>query len=132
MFTFALSLAAVLTVIIGFVHSILGEQWLIGPLVSPDRPGGPLVKNAFGARTLRFAWHLTTVAWWGFAAILLIMAYVPETQQPSAILLTIAATLGLTGVIALVTSRGRHLSWPVFLAVAALSAWPVLAGIARV
>jgi hypothetical protein len=23
---------------------------------------------------LRFAWHITTVAWWGFAAILLLLA----------------------------------------------------------
>ena len=75
----------------------------------------------FTKRTLRFAWHLTSVAWLGFAALLAMLAdAAPPSRQ--ALLAVVAATFLLTSLIAAVASRGRHLSWPVFLAVAVL-AW---------
>ena len=36
----------------------------------------------FTSRTLRFAWHVTSVAWWGFAAILALLARPPVSVQP--------------------------------------------------
>ena len=36
----------------------------------------------------------------------------------------IAAIFAVTGIVTLAVSRGRHLAWPVFLAIAALSAAP--------
>ena len=72
------------------------------------------------ARTLRFAWHVTTLAWWGMAALLVLMAGGQPTVADLA--WVFGVTFGLTGLLALVASRGRHLSWIVFFAVAGLMA----------
>jgi hypothetical protein len=122
----SLAAAAVLTIAVGLAHSILGEQRLIGPLLDPDRRQGLLAKNQFSRGVLRFAWHLTTLAWWGFAAIFAVLSTVPLAGHDSIILAVSAIMFGLTGLIALITSRGRHLSWPVFLAIAGLLVAPLL------
>lgn len=119
----ALLLAAVLLGAIGLTHSWLGEAKLIGPLLAPGRRHGLLEKSGFARATLRFAWHLTTIAWWGFAAILLVAARRPLDGR--AVLLATAATFIASGVITLVATRGRHLAWPVFLAVGALALVPL-------
>lgn len=115
-----LLIAAALLVLIGAAHSILGERYILVRLFRRDLPklfGG----DWFTKQTLRFAWHITTVAWLGFAAILVVAAR-PAPAAPPAVLDVVAATFLVTGLIAAVASRGRHLSWPVFLAVAIL-AW---------
>ena len=73
----------------------------------------------FTRQTLRFAWHLTSVAWMGFAGLLTILASAPDgTGRTQA--RVISVTFALSGVLALVGSRGRHLSWIVFLAISGL------------
>src|SRR4249920_816458 len=66
--------AAFLTFAVGLAHSVLGERYILIRLFRrtdiPHLSGGP----EFTIRILRFAWHLTTVAWWGFAAILVLLA----------------------------------------------------------
>lgn len=116
----ALLLAAALLVLIGFIHSILGEHLLLRRLLRPDRQPPVFGGNWLAARTLRFAWHVTTLAWWGFAAVLALMARGTPTQGELA--WVVCATFGVTGLLALVASRGRHLSWIVFFAVAGLMA----------
>jgi hypothetical protein len=52
--------AAALIALLGLAHSVLGEQYILIRLFRRDLPklfGGP----EFTWRTLRFAWHLTTV-----------------------------------------------------------------------
>ena len=122
----ALALAAILTVMIGLVHSWLGEVRLIGPLVSQNTRTGMLANSRFARRTLRFAWHLTTLAWWGFAAILIWLASSPVNEQSRATLMIISSLFLVTGLVTLITSRGRHLAWPVFWAIAGLCAAPLL------
>jgi hypothetical protein len=64
-----LALAAALAVILGAGHSYLGERFFFARLVRHE-PLAPLLgADAFSRRTLRFVWHLTTVAWWGAAAL---------------------------------------------------------------
>ncbi len=121
-----LVVAAVLSFACGAVHSWLGERWLIGPLVAPAHRRGILEKSALARQTLRFAWHITTLAWWGMGATLMALAYRPLNGTGLVVLGIIATTFLATGIIALATSRGRHLSWPVFLAIAGLSALPLL------
>jgi len=118
--------AALLTFIIGTVHSWLGERRLIGPLLALDQRQGILANSAFARRILRFAWHLTTLAWWGIGAILGALALSPVSGQGRAILWIIALLFLSTGLVTLITSRGRHLAWPVFLAIAGLSLLPIL------
>lgn len=107
-----LGIAALLAVAIGLAHSYLGEKYILIRLFRrSDLPkiGG---SDQFTRRTLRFAWHITTIAWWGMAG-----ALVWDAQR------AIALAFALSAVVTLVASRGRHYAWAVFAAIALL-AWP--------
>jgi hypothetical protein len=86
-------------------HSLLGERKLIGPLSRAALPPLPL-PAAFAKGTLRFAWHLTSVAWLGLAACLW---FWPECAC------AVSLTLLLSGVIALVGGKGAHFAWALFI-----------------
>lgn len=126
MTSISMLIAAGLLFAVGAVHSWLGEWRLIGPLLRPGGRQGLLEKSEFARQVLRFAWHLTTVAWWGTGAMLILLARVPLDPTVRAILWITAATFLVTGLATLLASRGRHLAWPVFLAIAGLSIAPVL------
>ena len=111
-----LYLAAALTITIGIAHSYLGERFILIPLFRRQDLPKVLGSSDFTIRTLRFAWHVTTIAWWGFATLLIGLAHPPLTSQ--FVGLVIAATFFIHFVIAILGSRGRHLSWIVFLLIA--------------
>lgn len=125
MSTHALLIAALLTLCVGFAHSVLGEWKLIGPLLHPATRSGMLARSGWARGVLRFAWHLTTIAWWGFAAVLAGLAGSERTAAVCWVLAVTAVTFLVTAIVTLVSSRARHLAWPVFLAIAALSYAPV-------
>ena len=62
--------ALVLAVLLAAAHSYLGERYILIRLFRredlPKLFGGG---TEFTTRTLRFAWHLTSVAWIAFLAI---------------------------------------------------------------
>jgi hypothetical protein len=119
----ALVIAAVLLVGIGFAHSYLGERYILIRLFR--RSDLPKLRGSddFTRKTLRFAWHITTIAWLGFAALLLAPGLVHSGALPLPMLgAVIAATFFASSLLSLVGSRGRHYSWLVFLAVGLL-AW---------
>ncbi len=109
--------AAALLVGLGAFHSILGERYIIRRLLRrddlPELFGGTL----FTAGTIRFAWHITTLLAFGLAAVLVLVALGAGTE-------TVVAATGWTSLacamLPVVFTRGRHLSWVVFLAVGAL------------
>ena len=112
-----LLIAAVLAVAIGLAHSILGERYILVRLFRKPLP--PLFgDDSFTRLTLRFAWHITTIAWFGFA-VLLYQASVGQLSI-SRVLNIVGATFAVTAMIALAASRGKHFSWPVFGAIAIL------------
>ena len=112
-----LLIGAVLAVGIGLAHSVLGERYILTRLFRKPLP--PLFgDDSFTRITLRFAWHITTIAWFGFAA-LLYQAGVGQLST-SRVLITVGATFAVTAMIALVASRWKHLSWIVFGAIAIL------------
>ena len=115
----ALYSAALLTIVIGIAHSYLGERYVLTRLFRrgnlPKLFGG----EAFTRNTLRFAWHVTSIAWWGFAAILILMAGGTPTIRTLGIV--IGATFLVHFAITLIASRGKHLAWPVFLAIGVLT-----------
>ena len=115
---FWLTLAVVLTVTLGIAHSALGERYILRRLFR--RAGLPTLfgSDVFTRRTLRFAWHLTSIAWWGIAAAFVALG----AGSARAGVLILAGTFALSGVITLVASRGHHLAWLVFLAIG-LFAW---------
>lgn len=115
----ALYFAAFLALLVGIAHSVLGERYILIRLFR--REGLPKLFGGteFTTRTLRFAWHITTIAWWGFAAMLLQLARGSLTS--SSVALAIGITFSASGVVTLVASRGRHLAWPVFLAIGGIA-----------
>lgn len=117
--TTSLFVAALLAFVVGLAHSVLGEKYILMRLFRrPDLP--KLFGDAtFTARTLRFAWHLTTIAWWGFGAMLVLASRGLLSQKNG--LLVLAATMLVTAAMILVASRGRHLAWPAFLAIGIVS-----------
>lgn len=127
MVTSSLVLAAALLFAIGVAHSVLGERWLIGPLLSPDYRRGMLAKSEFARQVLRFAWHLTTLAVWGFAAILAGLS-MTSTDGPAAqvTVAIIAAVCLISAIYIFVTTGARHLAWPVFLVTAGLCVVPLV------
>ena len=120
------AIAGALAVLVAAAHSWLGERYVIAPLLRRHdlprlRGGDELTK-----RTLRFAWHVTSVAWVGLAALLIAVAPLAPQPARAATGRVVAATFAVSSVVALVGSRGRHLSWIVFAAIAA-AAWLGLA-----
>lgn len=117
-----LVLAGALIFAIGIAHSWLGERYILMRLFrSTDLPA-LLGSDRFTRRTLRFAWHITTVAWWGMGVLLLVAAQSGEPVPRATVGAVIGTTFLVSGLIALVGSRGQHLAWPVFLAIA-IASW---------
>src|SRR5258708_1373460 len=65
--------AGVLAFITGILHSVLGERFIVGRLMIVEI-GRTSERRGFVRHVIRFAWHLTTVFLFGFAALLLNMA----------------------------------------------------------
>lgn len=114
--------AAVLLLALGAAHSWLGEKFILIPLFRRGKLPRLFGGEEFTKRTLRFAWHLTTVAWWGVAAALIVLSSAPSGGPARALSTIIAVTFLGSALVSFAGSRGRHLSWLVFLAVALL-AW---------
>lgn len=119
-----LAAGAVLAFGIGLAHSILGERYILIRLFRRRDLPKLFGADTFTRRTIRFAWHLTTLAWWGFAAqMALASGILAEIDPASAPLLRVIAwTFLASALLGLAVTRGRHLAWPVFLAIAAC-AW---------
>ncbi len=106
--------ASILMVLLGAAHSILGERLVVRPMQRIPQPE-LLGSDVFTKRTLRFVWHIMTVMAWGFAAVLWLE---PTTTVRWILISTFAATAVLT----VALSRGRHVSWVLEAAIAALIA----------
>ena len=76
--------------------------------------GGP----EFTIRTLRFAWHLTSIAWWGLAAITVLIAR--QEASAGALLNVIGGIYILSGAVSAVVAHFQHLYWLVFAVVGVL------------
>jgi hypothetical protein len=118
LFLIGLILAAVLMFVTGIAHSCLGERYILIRLFKRDGLPKIFGSTAFTIGTLRFVWHLTTVVWWGLAWLILIAAGGAVSKDQ---------VLGVIGVVALISAafplyftRGKHLSWLVFLLIGVL------------
>lgn len=117
--TVPLYIAAFLAVAVGLAHSWLGERYILVRLFrQPDLP------KLFGSsevtvRILRLAWHITSIAWIGFAGILVLLANPPLSHRHVAWVL--GATFLGTAATIFVGSRARHPAWVVFTAIAVIA-----------
>jgi hypothetical protein len=115
--------AAVLAVGIGIVHSWLGERYIIVRLLRRDNLPKLFGGDRFTKQTLRFAWHLTTLAWWGLGAVLLVLSGAfSGVTTARGILAVVSFTFLASAILSFVFTKGRHVSWIVFAAIAVLCA----------
>jgi hypothetical protein len=110
--------------IIGIIHSYLGEKYILIHLFRRDDLPKLLGSDWFTRRVLRFAWHIMTLAWWGFSAILYVLSN-PTVNVQNEILIIITVVFALSGVVSLSFTRGKHLSWLFFFTIAAISYYGV-------
>ena len=87
---------------LAIAHSALGEGAILRPLFATEW-STPMPRWAH-ERILRFAWHLTSMAWIGISALVL----------DAPLLETIAVLAFCSALVVFVTLPG-HLAWPIFL-----------------
>ncbi len=104
---------AIIIIAIGCVHSMLGEKMVITPLVNRD----DIPKKI--RRLLRVAWHITTLFWFAIAAQLIAMNIWPD-QAFKSFLIIMSVAFGISTLISLINSKGKHISWIGFLAATVL------------
>jgi hypothetical protein len=114
-----LAFTAILLVLVGAMHSVLGGRNLISPLLAREDFPIVLGSQRNGRLTLWFGWHALTLFWWAQAYVLWRMAD-DMTHAGQATLISWATACALIGLIALIVSKGKHLSWVFFLPVATL------------
>ena len=99
----SLWIAAGVLVAIGVAHSWLGERKVLAPLFASRGWGLSVASRPQAQSLLRFAWHLTTLAWLGLCAVLV----------GAPVALTVGAVALVSGGIIFFSLRG-HLAWPLF------------------
>ncbi len=112
--------AGLLTVALCGAHSYLGERLLLGPLFRRELPR-LLGSRTFARSTLRFTWHLTTVIGAGIGIWIAVLAFATLTQQTVWSLRFFSVMFVACCLTSLIGARGKHFSWYVFLAIAALT-----------
>ena len=109
---FLIYIAVMALLVLAIAHSYLGERYILIRLFKRDNLPKLFGSDVFTKRTLRFVWHLTSIAWLCLAGILMVLAQ--PTIQPKPILLIISATFFIHCIAALFGSKGKHLSWILF------------------
>ncbi|WP_271077956.1 hypothetical protein [Aurantiacibacter sp. MUD61] len=114
--TFVLLMAAALCAITALIHSVLGEQRLIGPILSSN---APIMESPLARNVTRFAWHWTTLLWLCIGAVLALAAY-GDIDAPW-LIFAIGTVHFVAGVADAVMTRGQHIGWPLITLIGALA-----------
>lgn len=117
--------AASLMIVIGLIHSLLGEHLIFrrmraGGLIPTN--GGQVLREAH-LRIVWATWHLASAMGMGIAIVLFWLALPssrPLGQSPVA--LTIIVTMALGAILVLVATKAKHPGWAGMLCVAVLTA----------
>jgi len=107
-----LAAAGILAIIVGIIHSVLGEKLIFKHLredsVVPTKPAPPLRQR--NIRILWATWHMASVFGWTYAAVLLYMAVKPESVN-SVFVQFIAASMFLSSALVLIATKAKHPGW---------------------
>lgn len=103
-----LNAAAAILCLLAIAHSVLGERFIITRLLRRDEVPKLFGSNVFTKQTIRYCWHLTTVIGLGMAYLLV---QIGDGQNEAALVRTLAVTMFASSILAVVVTRGRHLSW---------------------
>ena len=112
--------AAGISAVSGVLHSILGERLIFSKLATAGLPE-TLGSSVFVLRVLRLFWHLVSVAWWGFTALLVLLASMPASDDNQRLVWAIALTFLASAVVSSIVSRGKHFSWGMLLIIAVVT-----------
>ncbi|MEO7917622.1 MAG: hypothetical protein ABIR16_08255 [Dokdonella sp.] len=115
-----LYVAALLITGLGIAHSILGERFILIRLFRRANLPKLFGSTDFTIRTLRFAWHFTTVLALGIAVLLVRIAKTPNAMPLAS---TIGWTLLGSGLLPLIHTRGHHLAWLVLFVAGGCVCW---------
>jgi len=127
MMTTMLIISSSLLILIGVAHSILGEKYILKRLLHRSDLPQLLGSDWFTKRILRFAWHITSIAWWGYAGIIISFLFTDPVQTKTIVLIITSVVCFVSGVISGSFSRGKHLSWIVFLVIAVCTLYAAIA-----
>jgi hypothetical protein len=106
---------------IALAHSWLGEKYIITRLLRRDDLPKLFGSDTFTKQTIRYAWHLTTIAWLGFASLLIFLTgFFQSISTAQGILFSIIITFIVSSILSLIFTRSRHLSWIIFLIIVVL------------
>lgn len=118
--------AGVLALIVGVVHSFLGERLIFRRMRTQGlvpTEGGQSLHTAH-VRILWATWHIATAMGWGMAAMLFWLAQPSSAPLvPSAFTLSVLVSMLASSALVLVGTQGRHPGWIGLLGVAILTAW---------
>jgi hypothetical protein len=117
--------AASLCLILGLGHSFVGERYILMRLCRRTDLPKLFGSTELTARTLRFAWHLCSVAWWGAGAIFCYMAL--DRLSRTSVAGVLAGVFLISAAVTFVLSRGRHFAWLIFLAIGLIALYGVQA-----
>ena len=112
-----LMVAAALLFTVGLAHSYLGEKYILIRLFRRDNLPHLRGSDVVTKQVLRFAWHLTSIAWWTFAAMLVAITMAPPGSESLWVAYTIAVGSAITGLVILAGARAGHPAWIVFAAI---------------
>lgn len=118
-------IAGVLAILIGLVHSALGERLMFrgmrgsGELV-PRQGGQLLLPRQLGI--IWASWHALSVLGWGMGAILLGMSWGGLVEPSPLLVHAMAWSMLVSAALVLIGTRGRHPGW-IGLTVVAVLIW---------
>jgi hypothetical protein len=115
--------SGILTIVLCVAHSVIGEMSIINPIQKIEVL--PAVRGSIRMtkRTLRFAWHVTSVLGLGVATILIYYSRFTILDPDQAFVVKVLSlTFFLSFIVSLIGSRAKHPAWIVFL-ISSLLTW---------
>jgi hypothetical protein len=109
-----LLLASLLALLVGLIHSFLGEKLIFSSLradkIVPTKVSPPLKERHI--RIIWASWHIVTFFGFGFSALLYWMALPSTTLEITlSIKLAIAIPMLLSALLVLSATKGKHPGW---------------------
>jgi hypothetical protein len=113
-------LAGCLLVLLGIAHSWLGERALLIPLLKRSDLPKLFGDEFYTRRILRLAWHLTSLAWIAMGAVFIFLSPSRPDSSARVVAQSFSVVFLLSTFFSIWAAHGRHLSWPIFLAISVL------------
>ena len=118
-----LLLAGSLAILLGLVHSVLGETFVFQKLRDRQSHAWLTRINELPIRSIRIlwaSWHVVTVFGCGFGLMMIWLAYATTQDSIAALLKILFVTIFISALVVLVGTKGRHPGWFVLLIISSL------------